>query len=146
MPGGRHAPNARARSRPSWAASMPPCQPSPFTPDSGVYIRVLPAGGKGDVSPPPVSLTVSSMSASTFLDVARQVGLGPLLVHHGAERTARPFILGTERHGRSPHLDLRCPASRGSIARVLNLCRRARSDPWGEGNIGKRRCPWSGRW
>src|SRR3569833_152333 len=51
MPGGRRALSAHARSRPSWAASMPPSQPSPVTPESGVDIRVLRVGGKSAVSP-----------------------------------------------------------------------------------------------
>jgi len=41
---------------------MPPCQPSPVTPESGVYIRVLPAGGKGDVRAPLVSHDLQHVS------------------------------------------------------------------------------------
>src|SRR4051812_9246849 len=136
MPGGRRAPNARARSRPSWAASMPPCQPSPFTPDSGVYIRVLPARGKDDVSPPPVSLTVSSMSAPAFLNVARQMGLGPVPRPPWGGEDGAPLHPRDVEAQTIPHLDLRCPASRGSIALIFNLCREGRSDPWGRRGSG----------
>src|SRR3954471_7201373 len=87
MPGGRRAPSARARSRPSWAASMPPCQPSPVTPESGVYIRVLPAGGKGDVRAPLLSHDLQHGSAA-LLQRRPSDGSWPLpRPPHGGEGT-----------------------------------------------------------